>query len=566
MIKMIRFTYNDQKLNNWLTHRTFNVFNALKEPIYDLMIKYIKEKINIDEEYLEYTMGTTIIDYGKKYLKELFRSPTFNSEELISDWNLVIDGLKSDVGVFNPLEYNKLVETIYMSLLNPIIEYKLKLTQLRDLNDKAIDALGIPEQYMKKAIIRYKNRWDQKIKDNNLKRPKDQTTREYIFFNIVGSETNSIAKSKDQIDDLIITMRTEPLSELYDYYLQEHNKKLSRKERIINIKLPEDINEFIKGSGYKSKDKIVALIKKGYGDKTYINLPNYPINKFPLKENKKKYTLHFVAPRYSYMIDLMFENRKYCYLIAININTRKLWVENTNIKTSDDDFERAAIKCTENIIDAFYRMMERGMKVKYVKGDNDKSFNSVMAKRFFKENEIQFFGASLQKTKYPNFMKKLNMVKAIKPEPLHSSLSLVDRVIRTIRDLAYNMQIGEITPKIMKRIEWIYNNAPHKTLSKYAGIQVTPDEVDNDEELESFINRRIRQDNYNIVNSYGFNIPEGSKVSVYNERNDKAKRRSEIQPGNYTILKRNGNLYEIMDEDGNVETKSRTKINPISTL
>ena len=273
-----------------------------------------------------------------------------------------------------------------------------------------------------------------------------------------------------------------------------------------------------------------------------------------------------MAPRYSYMIDLMFENRKYCYLIAININTRKLWVENTNIKTSDDDFERAAIKCTENIIDAFYRMMERGMKVKYVKGDNDKSFNSVMAKRFFKENEIQFFGASLQKTKYPNFMKKLNMVKAIKPEPLHSSLSLVDRVIRTIRDLAYNMQIGEITPKIMKRIEWIYNNAPHKILSKYAGIQVTPDEVDNDEELESFINRRIRQDNYNIVNSYGFNIPEGSKVSVYNERNDKAKRRSEIQPGNYTILKRNGNLYEIMDEDGNVETKSRTKINPISTL
>ena len=183
MIKMIRFTYNDQKLNNWLTHRTFNVFNALKEPIYDLMIKYIKEKINIDEEYLEYTMGTTIIDYGKKYLKELFRSPTFNSEELMNlvNWNLVIDGLKSDVGFFNPLEYNKLVETIYMSLLNPIIEYKLKLTQLRDLNDKAIDALGIPEQYMKKAIIRYKNRWDQKIKDNNLKRLKIKQ-QENIYF------------------------------------------------------------------------------------------------------------------------------------------------------------------------------------------------------------------------------------------------------------------------------------------------------------------------------------------------------------------------------------------------
>ena len=51
-------------------------------------------------------------------------------------------------------------------------------------------------------------------------------------------------------------------------------------------------------------------------------------SKFPFKDNKRFY-LHTIAPKGTFIIDLMFENRQFCYLIAINVNTRKLWVEPT---------------------------------------------------------------------------------------------------------------------------------------------------------------------------------------------------------------------------------------------
>ena len=128
------------------------------------------------------------------------------------------------------------------------------------------------------------------------------------------------------------------------------------------------------------------------------------------------------------------------------------------------------------------------------------------------------------KTEFPSFMNDYNMVKKQKTEPNHSSLGLIDRVIRTIRDMAYNMRIRLITPEIMKQIVYLYNNSPHSTLSKYAGQLVTPENVDNDPELEDFIIRKIKQENYSIMNNLGFNLSKGAKVDVYNVDSSMAKR------------------------------------------
>ena len=155
------------------------------------------------------------------------------------------------------------------------------------------------------------------------------------------------------------------------------------------------------------------------------------------------------------------------------------------------------------------------------------------------------------------------MIKSIKKESKHTSLSIIDRVIRTIRDIAYNLEYDKITPKRMRYIEFLYNNAPHETLTKYAGQPTSPNDVNNDPELEEFIVRRINQENYNIANSLGFELPNNQKVIVYNERNPFVKRRSQIEPGNYKIIGRKENQYIIEDEFGNQEIKSRVKINPI---
>lgn len=158
------------------------------------------------------------------------------------------------------------------------------------------------------------------------------------------------------------------------------------------------------------------------------------------------------------------------------------------------------------------------------------------AQEFYINNGITFRTVPRQVNgAYPDFMKSEQRL-ANKTSPLHSSLGIIDRVIRTLRDMAYNMKIGMITPNVMEDLVFQYNHAPHQTLSKYAGYPVSPQQVQNDHELENYIVRRIRQENYNIKNSPGFKIEEGMNVKVYNETDKMLKRRSIIQPGEHKII------------------------------
>ena len=159
---------------------------------------------------------------------------------------------------------------------------------------------------------------------------------------------------------------------------------------------------------------------------------------------------------------------------------------------------------------------------------------------------------------YPDFMSREQ--KQAKTDPMHGSLGILDRVIRTLRDMAYNMQVGIIKPGIMKELVNQYNNAPHKTLSKYAGMEVTPKMVQDDKELEEFIVRRICQQNYEIMHRPGFKLDEGTSVKVYNEKDSMMKRRSIIQPGRFTVKGFKNGLYQVADANNKIQLIPRYKI------
>ena len=151
-----------------------------------------------------------------------------------------------------------------------------------------------------------------------------------------------------------------------------------------------------------------------------------------------------------------------------------------------------------------------------------------------------------------------------KTEPLHGSLAIIDRVTRTIRDIAYNMHIGVILPPDMEKIVNIYNNAPHKGLSKWAGFSVTPSMVQNDPKLEEYIVRKIVQANHNVMNKKGFQLKEGTEVKVYNEKDSLTKRRTVIQPGKFIIEGFNRGLFKVKNiNDNSIQLVPRFKINPI---
>ena len=468
-----------------------------------------------------------------------------------------------------------LVQNILMYPLNDVIKEKLKLKTTHTYNSFSIlkEFKKYPEYIVKKAYKRYRKLREQQDKESETQRirPPKSNIKEYVLNYIIALEKEDVLKTKEEIDDLTIFERkpSETIDKTYDYYMEQHNRKF---QRINNFTSTIKFNKPIFPC-FKSKDKISKLIDKGIKFK---EVKDETINSFPLKKNLKRYGLHMVALPYSYLVDLMFENMTYCYLVMININTRKLWVIETNFnKPTEEDIQNLSdeelkkkinksMKSSESIINAMNRLIKQGMKIRYIRGDGESGFNSRITQNFYKRNNIiPCFDIPRIKTSFPSFMNGYNMVKKQKTEPNHSSLAIIDRVIRTIRDMAYNMEISLITPDIMNQLVYLYNNSPHSTLSKYAGQSVSPEEVDNDPELEDFIARRIKQENYTIMNSSGFNLLKGANVEVYNVDSSMAKRRTIKQKGEFKVSGRKGVMFEIInDKTGEKQIVPRYKIAP----
>ena len=346
------------------------------------------------------------------------------------------------------------------------------------------------------------------------------------------------------------------IKELYEMYKEKYYKQPGNQPN--NNKC---VNRII---GFKNKSKIDSLRRIPEFQQRRI-IDNPITNYFPLKENKR-YFLHKIAKRCTWMIDLMFDSY-FTYLIAINVNTRYLDAEPLNTQINEDTFSRTAKKSSISYLRALQKIIDRnndltnGNGIVNLIGDGELAFNSKESHDFYKHNDIIFKTVPRQySTRYESFMKIRDNT-----EPLHSSLTIIDRVIRTIRDMAYNMKYDIITPNRMRDIVKQYNNAPHATLSKYAGQPTSPMEVENDNDLEEFIIRRICQENYLISSQPGFHIPDGAPVKVYNENNKRGKRRKVIQPGNFHIVRYvndgiNKGLYEISDDKNNIQYLPRSKI------
>ena len=84
--------------------------------------------------------------------------------------------------------------------------------------------------------------------------------------------------------------------------------------------------------------------------------------------------------------------------------------------------------------------------------------------------------------------------------------------------------------------------------------------VHEDKELERYIVERIKGENFNIVNSYGFNIKKGTEVKVYNDKKELQKRRSVVRPGRYKVVNFENGKYVIMDEAGKISKVPRFKL------
>lgn len=223
---------------------------------------------------------------------------------------------------------------------------------------------------------------------------------------------------------------------------------------------------------------------------------------FPDKLNRK-YLKHFVKPYGSWMIDLMFTD-ELCYLVAININTRKLFVMPTNFQNDDEIVSDK--KSTKSFLKALDSFISNGMNPRVLYFDKETAFMSRESQKY-----------------YDN---KLIDVVVIPPSKSHIRTSPVDRVIRTLRDMAYNINPSSsfIPPKLMSRLVELYNSTFHNGLKKWLKRDVSPNMMTH--ELEMELIRRISKANYNIIHQPGYKLDIGTIVKLKKYHTVFEKRRS----------------------------------------
>ena len=474
---------------------TFNEYNAM-----DLILKY-NEYIYI--EYDDYYKNTLFsindsckINMLMKKLNEQIPQ-TFTNEELN----------KIDLKPLNeyPIYYNYITNLINEQkrkideseqLMNELKNYVL----MNPNKDKTLIKLELEHKGFNKLIPNHMDELNDYI--NNRRKVKPTS-----WPGLKKSKTITIKKN-DEIDDFLKNPPTRDLQnniKLFEYFF---NRKPSDYEiQLLNVHEP-----------YFNVRKQI----KNYQFKTYSRIPG------------------------GFIGDIFFNKSKFACLLLININTRKAYayaLNNVDIKpigqTNNYDNQIYTItysttnkKTTTNLINVFNQFLnDINHQITSLRFDNESAVKSKQFQTMLRNNNIKFVPVV---------------------EGSHTSLSLIDRLCRTIRDISYNMGIKILTQNDINKVLNVYNNMYHSSLSKILGKKITPNEVNEHPELEQqIINYCIDYNKQLKVLHPEIELEIGQICKVYQPFDKFKKRRRLLKKDYYKIVNKTGNIYTVQNTRNN---------------
>ena len=266
---------------------------------------------------------------------------------------------------------------------------------------------------------------------------------------------------------------------------------------------------------------------------------------FNMKE-QRKLMKHWVAPRYTYVLDYVYFGR-FMYMFAINVNTRKLYfVLPDEIKQygtgwikDDDKKPKASAKSAVNSLKQLMEMTT----VKHLMMDNENAWTSKLYRDYCDKHDITY----RYEAKYD--VRALLDTNKKERRSTHTVTSLVDRVIRTIRQMNYNLgNRNEINPNVLEYLINEYNSSPHTTLSRLLKYNVSPNDVDNDVELETEIVKLLRIENLRIETNNDKTLQpifEDVDLRVYNNAHSFDKVKPKLLPGKWKFVERENGMYKL---------------------
>ena len=204
---------------------------------------------------------------------------------------------------------------------------------------------------------------------------------------------------------------------------------------------------------------------------------------------------------HSFQMDTFIGNPN--YLMFININTRKAYAYEMNGKGAKE----------------VLRSLEEFIKIepecKSIESDEDTAYLSKTVLDFMRDHDIIYTTTT---------------------DNDHNKLGIINRFMRTIRDMKSN----EPKISILDLID-SYNDMPHRSLN-----YKSPNEITKEDELE-YINKMNGQ-----VNPYNFE--PGDSVRVILDKSPLTKHRTNLSKQSYMVDSKDGNQFVIRSSDGSVDT------------
>ena len=298
------------------------------------------------------------------------------------------------------------------------------------------------------------------------------------------------------------------------------------------------INDYIDTLHFNTFKKVINKVKQHFPNTTELEVRNILKKRIHdkriSKDNKKIYQVKvFSKFPNSWMCDiydnLANHNPRYWY-IFININTRFAEAYPLTNKTKDD-------------INIILRQFVNRYHPRKITSDEEAGLVADINIQYLKNNKCGLY---------------------IIQERNHSALSLIDRFIRTLRDMngpvdnsfdcSTDEQYKYIDRDKMTSLLSLYNNTIHSS-TNHTPIDMLRNKTLEEEYIEKCLNGKQRQQEMQ-----DFRLKEGSLVRYYLGNDRMIKKRSTISRETYKIESRAGNIYTIIALDGTTKDLPRWKL------
>ena len=309
----------------------------------------------------------------------------------------------------------------------------------------------------------------------------------------------------------------------------------------------DQIDRAIDKTHLRDTKKIVPHVKAQIHDATDKEIETEsatrPKDTHPHSKKNYYYPI-FSSHQHGFMMDLLEQSstrdkEKYpkYYLMFININTKKAYAMPCESKRKDE-------------INRLIKEFIKDVKVSTIQCDDEAAFSSDVVLQTLNESKIG--------------------LKVI-TEQRHTALAVIDRLIRTLRDMntptvktarqSDDPKYRDFTVKRMNKLLEIYNKTVHSSTG------FSPNTMEENPRLETrFIIKKIyeRERRRKITD---FELKEGVYVRYIIPNDKNAKKRYKVSREAYKISHKDGNAYVLIAQDGTTKTLSRWRLFPIgSTL